>query len=119
MGARAEEWEVRHRGKRALRRWRRGRLWDAPPSSFPGLRFGGGVFNAWYASPNVGTGEVHQAQRDVLWSHGGATRSLCGMWGRREWNPRKVTCGRCRRGGSPMQRLERQVRQVLKTEAND
>ena len=53
-------------------------------------------------------GPVHLSEY-TRGSHKLFTKSLCGASGRREWNPRKTTCHRCRHGGSFIQRLEREI----------
>ena len=66
--------------------------------------------STWLNNQNgYSKGPVHLAEY-VRGSHKLFTTSLCGVPGRREWNPRKTTCDRCKRGGSWMQRLERTVR---------
>ncbi len=76
--------EIRRRGKKALRKalygWIRGWTWED--------NLNGNI-----------KGDVHLSEY-VPGSYKIFTKSLCGIPGRREWNPRKTTCYRCRIVGS-------------------
>lgn len=89
--------EVRRRGKRIFRKalygWMRRGTWEDNLNGYS-------------------KGDIHLSEY-VPGSYKIFTKSLCGVLGRREWNPRKTTCHRCRVGGSYMQRLEKAIRAKL------